>query len=214
MLDLINYGKDYDLILEYNKRPFPEVNQKGEDMYHNLETDFSPEMVGTFNVNTNIIIAGPNKYNYVKRNKFGGLDLLSDKKVDVSNCPLQGDHALLTFMPKIKLLYPKGVKLCFDLPVEVNYCGNVFHNHTISHNFSTSDEVPDYHVYNKFYFVVCVDLKRLKKYKNVLTINEGFPIISLYFTPKYFVGDVEFAQIDNIYYIKNDEFLQNFDKIY
>lgn len=211
----IHYSNDYKLLLEYYKEEFPKTKERGEDMFHNLEDSFTPEMVQTFNIDTSIILAAPNKYNYVKRNTFGGIDLLADKKLDVSNCPIvNNDHAILTFIPKIKLLYPKGVKLDFEFPVDDSYSARMYHSHSIYHKYTTDENIPDYHIYNKLYFTVHVDLKRIKKVKNVLTLGLGTPIVSMYFSPKYFIGEPQFASIENVYFIKNDEFVKTFDQIF
>ena len=212
---LVDYHNfNYEFILEYHKKTFPKFNKKGDDMFYILEDSFEPEMVHNFDLQNNIIITGPNGYKHIKRNEFGNLDITTDKKLDISNCQIIQEHAVLNFYPKIKMLVPKGAKVTFEIPEDFNYIWKYYQDHTYVHRHTIDEHIPDYHVYLKLIFTVFIDLKRLKKMKNVLTINKGTPIVSMSFTPKYHIGSGEFAHINNVYFIRNDEFVQKFEEIF
>ena len=212
---LMTFTNSYKLDLFINQREFPIINKRKKiNMYHKIKESFTPEMVDVFNVNSNIIIAGTEKNNNIQRDEFGNLNINSDRKVDISNCQVINEYAVFYFFPKIKILFPKGINLNFEIPHDVNYIWKHYQDHTILHRHSIDDIIPDYHIYKQLIFILYIDIKRLKKVKNVLTINKGQSLISMNFTPKYIIGSPEFTNIDNVYFIQNNEFVQNLDDIY
>jgi len=212
---ITTFTNSYELDLLVNQKEFPIINKKkGEDMYHKIKESFHPEMVDEFNVQSNIIIAGPENYNNIKRDEFGDLRINIDKKTDISNCKIINNHAVLYFFPKIKILFPKGVNVNFNIPNDINYVWKCYGNHTILHRHSTDAVIPDYHIYKQLVFIMYIDINQMKQSKNILTINNNTSLISMNFTPKYFIGAPEFTHIDNVYFVQNDEFVQNLDDIY
>ena len=209
---------DYRLSLEINKKDFPVIkHKKGDymDTFNIIEDSFMPEMVNTmFNVNEDIIIACPNGYRYLKRNKLGGIDILTDKKLDVSNCQMVNDCGILNFRPKVKILVPKGIDLKFESPINSNYHFHLYNDSEITARYSINKVIPDYYLYTNLNFSIYVDLKRLRKVKKVMTIDFGEPIITMSFYPKYFIGSSEFIEIRNVYWVRNDEFIKNFEYSY
>lgn len=212
---LINHTNNLDLALAINQREFPIINKKRRsDMYHIIEDTYTPELIDILDITSSIIIAAPNEYNNIKRDEFGNLNITTDRKIDVSNLQIINENAVLYFFPKIKVLYPKGLSLDFKIPYDTNFIWNFYHDHQIVHRHSTDDTIPDYHIFTKLSFAVYIDIKRLKKMKNVLTVNKGTSIVSMSFSPKYYVGDPEFANISNVYLIRNNEFVKNLDDMY
>jgi len=209
---------DYELNLELNKKDFPIINHKeGDymDTFNIIEDSFMPEMVESmFDVNNNIIMACPNGYRYLRRNKFGKIDILTDRKLDVSNCEIINECGVLNFRPKVKILVPKGVGLKFEAPFESSYHYHLYSDCDVTARYSVNKEIPDYHLYTNLRFSVYIDLKRLRRIKNVMTIVFGEPIVTMNFYPMYFIGNTEFAHIGDTYWVRNDEFVKNFEYTY
>ena len=209
---------NYKLNLELNKKDFPLIKYKEKevmDKFNIIEDSFVPEMVDIlFDVNEDIIIVSPNEYRYLNRNEFGKLDILTNRKLDISNCEIVNGYGLLKFRPKIKILVPKGVSLTFECPYKHNYIFKIYDDNSVTTRYSINKNIPDYYLYTDLNFSLYVDLVRLRKLKKVMTIDFGTPIITMNFQHMYFIGSNEYTNINNVYWIRNDEFIKNFESTY
>lgn len=206
---------EYGLYLEKNKKTFPANNtdeRNNMDAFNIIEDEFQPDMVNSvFDPKSNIILVTPNDYRYLKRNKFGNIDILTDKKLNISNCEIINHSAVLTFRPKLKILIPRGIKLDCMSSTENNYLSHYFLNYDLFARYGQNEKIPDYYIYTNLRFTLYIDLKRLRSIKNVMTIGFGETLINMSFSPTYFIGCPDVTNVDNVYWVRNDEFMEQFE---
>ncbi len=208
----------YDIETGEDKNKIIKQYRYLEDMYNIIEKDFYPEIIEELNTDNNIIIITPNQYNFIKRNIFGKLDILASKDIDLSNCratdPGTGMNRVINYVPNIKIIIPKGINIDFSNPYQNNYTNKVYTKFDIENRHNFKSEISDFLIYSKIYIDLYIDLHQMKRSSPLLRVKFGDPLFTISFNPIYYVGNSNITEIDEIYWIKNDELFKMCEDIF
>jgi hypothetical protein len=185
-------------------------------MYHIIENEFYPEIINEINPSKNIIILTPNQYNFIKRNDFGKLDILSTVDVELSSCRSIGDGMtkIINVIPKIKLIVPKGIEVTFTSSINNNYTEKIYCKNNIESRKYYKSEINDFLIYTRLDLDLYIDLHQMKRYKPMLKIDFGQPLFSIGFNPIYYVGNPIIEEIEAIYWLKNDNLMDQCEDLF
>lgn len=213
-LPLFNPGYNFETGEDLNKRN--REYRELEDMYHIIENDFYPEIISEIDTSKNIIIITPNEYNFIKRNEFGKLDILATTDIELSSCRAikDGMIKIINFIPKIKLIVPKGIEVTFTSPVENNYTEKIYCKNDIETRKHYKSRINDFLIYTRLDLDLYIDLHQMKRYKPILKIDFGQPLFSIGFNPIYYIGHPKVEKIEDIYWLKNDNLMQQCEDIF
>jgi hypothetical protein len=190
-----------------------------DDMYNIIEKDFYPEIIDQLNTDNNIIIITPNQYNFIKRNIFGKLDILASTDIDLSSCKSidsgSGMNKVINYIPKIKIIVPKGVNVDFNSPYQNNYTNKIYTKIDIENRHNFKCEISDFLIYKKIFIDLYIDLHQMKRSSPLLKVKFGEPLFTISFSPIYYVGSSDDIDIiEEIYWIKNDELFNMCEDIF
>jgi hypothetical protein len=199
-------GYDYSTGEDLNKK-FKDYRYYDE-MYHIIEDQFYPEIINKLNTNNNIIIITPKQYNFIKRNIFGKLDILTSSDIELSSCRSieDGMTKIINYSPNIKIIFPKSVQVNFNSPYQNNYTSKIYTKIDVENRKHFKTEISDFLIYKKLIIDLYIDLHQMKRTNLLLKIKFGEPLFTITFSPIYYVGNSEIEKIKEIYWIKNDEF--------
>lgn len=207
---MFNIGHDYNKvdINKYNKQ-----FRKFKDMYYIIENEFYPELVNEIDIAKSIVICTPNNYNFIRRNKFGKLDILASVEINLSNCYSINEYIKrFNCVPKIKLLVPKDIEVYIDKP-DNNFTNMIYPSITVEERKHHKSDIIDYLVYKRIELDIYIDINQLKRRNSLYIIKYDQPIFNISFKPICFVGSINpVSSINNeIYWIKNDELFKTFE---
>ena len=164
--------------------------------------NYYPELIYDIDLQQDIVILTQDDYKYFKKNQFGKIDLLTNKRIDLSICNIINEFGIYYFNPKMKLLLPYFVDLKFENNNFVNYFKlNYLH------------EFKKFHLYSNFNFELYMDLNYISKKKNSSVLDYGSVLLSMNFIPYYNVNYEDINDIRDVYLIRNSELLNQIEDI-
>ena len=208
---MFNTGYDYENDLDVNK--FYRKYRRFKDMYYIIEKEFYPELINEIDLARSIVIVSPNQYNFIRRNRFGKLDVLASQNINLSNCASVNEYFLkkVNCIPKIKVLVPKGIELSIEKPNN-NYTNIIYPNFDTEFRKHHKSNINDYLLYSRMEFDIYIDTKQFLKTNPSHQIRFDVALFTMSFRPMCYVGSVDQVnQIDDIYWIKNDELFKTFE---
>lgn len=194
----------------------PDYSIKEENMFETLdERDDLSDIKNIIDPSKNIIISTPLNQNIIKRNTIGTISILNHTDINLGNGKLLTNNmAILEFIPKIKIITPKGIYLKFESPPLSQYHLKSYNNYQIIDRHE-EDEIPSYLIYQNFNILQYIDLDQFKKINNkTLLLKQYTELLECIFYPIYFAGSHTFPNIETFYWIKNDEIYNTLDDIY
>lgn len=210
---------------EHKLNPFIEMNLNQKfiknkefepNMFEILKSEESVELVQQkIDPLTNIIVCTSENGEKITRKPEGSLSFLSNRTIDLTNTKFINQvFAVVNYVPEIKVSIPKGIKLGIEEPEESSFHNKIYTDPKKIHKRENEESVPGHIIYNKFYLTLYLDLYKLRQKTSTLTFHTGNPLFEMSFYPIYHVGSHEFALLDNIYWIENDEIFKNFNDIF
>ena len=207
---MFNTGYDYENNVDINKtyRQY----RRFKDMYYIIEKEFYPELINEIDLGHSIIISSPNQYNFIRRNRFGKLDVLASQDINLSTCASVNEYLKkFNCVPKIKVMVPKGIELNIENPNN-NYTNTIYSNFNTEFRKHHKSNINDRLIYDRMEFDIYVDVKQFLKTNPTYLIKFDIALFTMSFNPMCYVGSVDHVnEVNDIYWIKNDELFRTFE---
>ena len=191
--------------------------EREPNMFHMLKEkeaiEFSKQTTNTAN---NIIICTPSEEAVIKRTIDGSLSLINVMDINLSGVKtLISGLSVVSFMPKVKVLVPRGLKVSFNNPLKTPYHNKLYtHVDVVQREVDVDDRIPEYLIYQGLRFEIYIDVDQLKKYNKTIVIKKGTEMVDLEFRPIYYIGATNFPNIDGTWLLQNTELYNTFDTMF
>ena len=213
------------LMLHINKKD--RLLPKGKNMYKSLRSiENFPDLVDNINLEKDIIISSRENEMLIRQNIDGTFSLIlnRDENLSAGKSALGGSMSLFDYYPQLKICIPQGIKMHIDDPsFGFSFFDKIYPDCVIIYpdnkesdskdvSFINSNLPPRYYL-TEFKFSFQIDIHRLKNVNKTFLLKKGQSIANIFFSELPHIKNFG-EELENIYYIQDDEIFRTFTDVF